>query len=101
MKTLTYWNTVYACDFKPEARKLALELGAVAAFDLIELSNMTAATNPPDKRFTVDTTMDFVSNNQSKRTSPVHTKFRKLIRVILSLQSRDGCAQAQRCELPC
>ncbi|KAJ7857139.1 hypothetical protein B0H14DRAFT_2578555 [Mycena olivaceomarginata] len=38
--------TVYACDFKPEARKLALELGAVAAFDLIELSNMTAATNP-------------------------------------------------------
>ncbi|KAJ7310954.1 chaperonin 10-like protein [Mycena albidolilacea] len=57
--------TVYACDFKPEARKLALELGAVAAFDLIELSNMTAATNPPDKRFTVDTTMDFVSNNQT------------------------------------
>jgi propanol-preferring alcohol dehydrogenase len=52
---------VYACDFKPEARKLALELGATEAFDLIELTNKTTAG------FTVDTTMDFVSNNQSNR----------------------------------
>ncbi|KAJ7101417.1 hypothetical protein B0H15DRAFT_769596 [Mycena belliarum] len=51
--------TVYACDFKPAARKLALELGATEAFDLIELTNKTAAG------FTVDTTIDFISNNQT------------------------------------
>ncbi|KAJ7472076.1 hypothetical protein FB451DRAFT_1471289 [Mycena latifolia] len=51
--------TVYACDFKPTARKLALELGATEVFDLIELTNKTAAG------FTVDTTIDFVSNNQT------------------------------------
>ncbi|KAJ6580723.1 chaperonin 10-like protein [Mycena capillaripes] len=51
--------TVYACDFKPTARKLALELGATEAFDLIELTNKTAAN------FTVDTTIDFVANNQT------------------------------------
>ncbi|KAJ7214920.1 chaperonin 10-like protein [Mycena pura] len=50
---------VYACDFKPEARKLALDLGATEAFDLIELTNKTTAG------FTVDTTIDFVSNNQT------------------------------------
>ncbi|KAJ6632395.1 chaperonin 10-like protein [Mycena sp. CBHHK59/15] len=51
--------TVYACDFKPAARKLALELGAAEAFDLIDLNNKTAAG------FTVDTTIDFVANNQT------------------------------------
>ncbi|KAJ7857903.1 GroES-like protein [Mycena leptocephala] len=51
--------TVYACDFKPAARKLALELGATEAFDLTELTNKTAAG------FTVDTTIDFVANNQT------------------------------------
>ncbi|KAJ7472077.1 GroES-like protein [Mycena latifolia] len=35
--------TVYACDFKPAARKLALELGATEAFDLIDLTNKTTA----------------------------------------------------------
>ncbi|KAJ7611429.1 GroES-like protein [Mycena polygramma] len=49
--------TVYVCDFKPEARKLALELGADAAFDLIDLTNKTATGN-----FTVDATIDFVVN---------------------------------------
>ncbi|KAJ7310940.1 hypothetical protein DFH08DRAFT_1045855 [Mycena albidolilacea] len=44
----------------PAARKLALDLGAVEAFDLIELTNKTAA---PD--FKVDTTIDFVANNQT------------------------------------
>ncbi|KAJ6617305.1 hypothetical protein B0H10DRAFT_1797617 [Mycena sp. CBHHK59/15] len=51
--------TVYVCDFKPAARKLALDLGADGAFNLIELSNKTAAG------FTVDTTVDFVANNQT------------------------------------
>ncbi|KAJ7907891.1 hypothetical protein B0H13DRAFT_2017768 [Mycena leptocephala] len=51
--------TVYACDFKPAARKLALELGATEAFNLIELTNKTAAG------FTVDTTIDFVADNQT------------------------------------
>ncbi|KAJ7487156.1 chaperonin 10-like protein [Mycena latifolia] len=51
--------TVYACDFKPAARKLALELGATVAFDLIELTSKTAAG------FKVDTTIDFISSNQT------------------------------------
>ncbi|KAJ7086355.1 hypothetical protein B0H15DRAFT_939527 [Mycena belliarum] len=51
--------TVYVCDFKPAARKLALELGAVEAFDLIELTNKTAAG------FTVDTTIDFIASSQT------------------------------------
>ncbi|KAJ7510674.1 GroES-like protein [Mycena galericulata] len=50
---------VYVCDFKPAARKLALDLGADDAFNLIELTNKTAAG------FTVDTTIDFVANNQT------------------------------------
>jgi propanol-preferring alcohol dehydrogenase len=54
---------VYVCDFKPAARKLALELGATEAFNLIELTNKTAAG------FTVDTTIDFVANNQSEFVS--------------------------------
>ncbi|KAJ7611414.1 hypothetical protein DFH06DRAFT_1016065 [Mycena polygramma] len=53
--------TVYVCDFKPDARKLALDLGADAAFDLIDLTNKTATGN-----FTVDATINFVANNQSK-----------------------------------
>ncbi|KAJ7764922.1 chaperonin 10-like protein [Mycena metata] len=51
--------TVYVCDFKPDARKLALALGAAEAFDLIELTNKTAAG------FTVDTTIDFIADNQT------------------------------------
>ncbi|KAJ6542031.1 chaperonin 10-like protein [Mycena vulgaris] len=50
---------VYVCDFKPAARKLAVELGATEVFDLIELTNKTAAG------FTVDTTIDFVANSQT------------------------------------
>ncbi|KAJ7654695.1 GroES-like protein [Mycena polygramma] len=52
--------TVYACDFKPAARKLALELGATEAFNLIELTNKTTAGE-----FTVNTTIDFVANSQT------------------------------------
>ncbi|KAJ7925498.1 chaperonin 10-like protein [Mycena leptocephala] len=43
----------------PAARKLALELGATEAFDLIELQTKTAAG------FTVDTTIDFIANSQT------------------------------------
>ncbi|KAJ6537386.1 hypothetical protein DFH09DRAFT_930882 [Mycena vulgaris] len=51
--------TVYVCDFKPEARKLALDLGADEAFNLIEMTDKAAAG------FTVDVTIDFVVNNQT------------------------------------
>ncbi|KAJ7139988.1 hypothetical protein C8R43DRAFT_1131726 [Mycena crocata] len=34
--------TVYACNFKPVACKIALELGAKETFDLIKLTNKTA-----------------------------------------------------------
>ncbi|KAJ7828001.1 hypothetical protein B0H13DRAFT_1656560 [Mycena leptocephala] len=53
--------TVYVCDFKPAARKLALELGADEAFNLIELTNKTTGT----PGFTVDKTIDFIANNQT------------------------------------
>ncbi|KAJ7641593.1 hypothetical protein FB45DRAFT_359806 [Roridomyces roridus] len=51
--------TVYVCDFKPAARKLALELGATEAFDWIELNTKTTSG------FTVDKTIDFISSSQS------------------------------------
>ncbi|KAJ7754314.1 hypothetical protein DFH07DRAFT_959761 [Mycena maculata] len=49
---------VYVCNFKPEARKLALDLGANGAFNLIELSNQAPAAG-----FTVDAPLiGFVTN---------------------------------------
>ncbi|KAI0359993.1 N-benzyl-3-pyrrolidinol dehydrogenase [Trametes cingulata] len=55
-----YGATVYACDYKPAARELALSLGAERALDLLELTNETTAGT-----FTVDVVIDFVSNEQS------------------------------------
>ncbi|KAF5374221.1 hypothetical protein D9758_004662 [Tetrapyrgos nigripes] len=52
--------TVYACDIKPKARKLALELGATEAFDLLDLNNKITWNG-----FKVDATIDFVSGNQT------------------------------------
>ncbi|KAL0575142.1 hypothetical protein V5O48_006819 [Marasmius crinis-equi] len=52
-----YGATVYACDIKPEARELALELGAAEAFDLIEMDQKIK------DGFTVDITIDFVANS--------------------------------------
>ncbi|KAJ7596378.1 GroES-like protein [Mycena floridula] len=56
--------TVYACDIKPAARKLALELGATEAYDLIEMDQKIKAG------FTVDITIDFWGSNQSERHCP-------------------------------
>ncbi|KAK7031842.1 alcohol dehydrogenase [Favolaschia claudopus] len=52
--------TVFVCDFKPAARQLALDLGADEVFDLIELNDKTTSGD-----FKVDTTMDFVTSNQT------------------------------------
>ncbi|KAK7681693.1 hypothetical protein QCA50_015040 [Cerrena zonata] len=52
--------TVYACDIKPDARKLALELGAVEAFDLLTLDKKIKEEN-----FTVDITIDFPVTSQT------------------------------------
>ncbi|KAJ7573654.1 N-benzyl-3-pyrrolidinol dehydrogenase [Mycena floridula] len=51
--------TVYACDIKPAARKLALELGAVEAYNLIELNQKIA------NGFKVDITIDFFGTNET------------------------------------
>lgn len=51
---------MYACDIKPAARKLALELGAVEAFDLLTLDKKIKEEN-----FTVDITIDFPVTSQS------------------------------------
>ncbi|KIY64833.1 GroES-like protein [Cylindrobasidium torrendii FP15055 ss-10] len=55
-----YGAIVYAVDIKPEARKLALELGAVEAFDLLTLSQRLA-----NKTLSVDITIDFVASSQT------------------------------------
>ncbi|KAJ7027494.1 chaperonin 10-like protein [Mycena alexandri] len=52
-------HLVYVCDFKPAARKLALDLSAEIAFDLIQLADKTATG------FTVNKTIDFVANAQT------------------------------------
>ncbi|KAF5350811.1 hypothetical protein D9758_010404 [Tetrapyrgos nigripes] len=52
--------TVYACDIKPEARKLALELGATEAFSLLDLNNKITKES-----FRVDVVIDFVGINQT------------------------------------
>ncbi|KAJ7573647.1 GroES-like protein [Mycena floridula] len=50
---------VYACDIKPAARKLAVELGAVEAYNLIELNQKIA------NGFKVDITIDFFGTNET------------------------------------
>ncbi|EPQ56714.1 GroES-like protein [Gloeophyllum trabeum ATCC 11539] len=55
-----YGATVYACDYKPAARQLALELGATKAFDLAELTDATTT-----KKLTVDIVFDFVATSQT------------------------------------
>ena len=55
-------HLVYVCDLKPEARRLGLELGAVKAFSLVELS---AAVSAPDP-FTVHVVVDFAVSAQSE-----------------------------------
>lgn len=52
--------TVYAVDLRPQARQLALDLGATQAFDLEDLA---AATS--NGTFHVDTVVDFVATAQS------------------------------------
>ena len=52
--------TVYAVDIKPEARALALELGAVQAFDLATLNEKITTG-----KLVVDVTIDFVATSQS------------------------------------
>ncbi|RPD64531.1 hypothetical protein L226DRAFT_527548 [Lentinus tigrinus ALCF2SS1-7] len=59
----SYGATVYACDFKPEARELALSLGAEQVFDHAELTAATADT--AENPFTVDIAIDFVVDAQS------------------------------------
>lgn len=51
---------MYACDIKPDARTLALELGAVEAFDLATLDKKIKHDG-----FTVDITIDFAVTSQS------------------------------------
>ncbi|KAJ7666936.1 chaperonin 10-like protein [Mycena polygramma] len=85
--------TVYVCDFKPAARKLALELGATEAFDLIQLTNKTAAG------FTVDTTIDFVADNQSSFISYRMSSISPLIHHFSSIHSRHGRSQRKRCQI--
>ncbi|KAH9858854.1 GroES-like protein [Lenzites betulinus] len=52
--------TVFAVDIRPEARQLALDLGAERAFDLIDLTNVVG-----NGTFQVDTVVDFVASAQS------------------------------------
>ncbi|KAI0675200.1 hypothetical protein C8Q78DRAFT_988917 [Trametes maxima] len=55
-----YDAEVYACDYKPEARRLAQRWGAVQAFNLSELSEVVR-----DNTIVFDVAIDFVTNRQS------------------------------------
>lgn len=57
-----YGATVYVCDYKPEARALALSLGAEQAFDHAGLTAAIADT--AENPFTVDVAIDFVVDAQ-------------------------------------
>ncbi len=60
----SYGATVYACDFKPAARELALSVGADQVFDHAELNAATVDT--AESPLTVDVAIDFVVNAQCK-----------------------------------
>ncbi|KAI0633255.1 GroES-like protein [Trametes polyzona] len=52
--------TVFAVDLRPEARQLALDLGAEQAFDLLDLTAVTS-----NGSFNVNKVIDFVASSQS------------------------------------
>ncbi len=60
----SYGATVYACDFKPAARDLALSVGADQVFDHAEPNAATADT--AENPLTIDVAIDFVVNAQCK-----------------------------------
>lgn len=55
----SYGATVFAVDYKQEARDLALELGADRALTLADIASETAAGT-----LSVDIVVDFVANEQ-------------------------------------
>ena len=59
-----YGATVFACDFKPAARELALRLGAERVFHPSELQDIFASQLPSPERFSVDVVFDFVQKTQ-------------------------------------
>ncbi|KAI0823372.1 GroES-like protein [Trametes gibbosa] len=63
--------TVYAVDIRPEARQLALDLGAEQAFDVQDLTTVTS-----NGTFHVDTVIDFVASAQSFTLSQAAVAFR-------------------------
>lgn len=58
---------MYAVDLRPEARQLALDLGATQAFDLEDLTAVTG-----NGTFHVDIVIDFVATAQSMCLSHMH-----------------------------
>lgn len=60
----SYGATVFAVDYKQEARDLALQLGADRALTLADIASETAAGT-----LSVDIVVDFVANEQCKYPS--------------------------------
>lgn len=60
--TKSYGATVYACDFKPEARELASSLGAEQVFDVAQLH--AAIADDVKDPLVIDIAIDFVANAQ-------------------------------------
>ena len=56
--------TVYAVDYKPAARELALKVGAERAFHPGELQDLFTTMAPSAERFAVDIVIDFVATTQ-------------------------------------
>ena len=62
----SYGATVYAVDFKPEARELA---GTYISSDRVfDIEDLQSAVDNTDSPFTVEIVIDFVCSKQSKRT---------------------------------
>ncbi|KAH9858846.1 GroES-like protein [Lenzites betulinus] len=63
--------TVFAVDIRPEARQLALDLGAEQAFDLQDFTDVVN-----NGTFSVDTVVDFVASAQSFSLSQAAVAFK-------------------------
>ena len=81
----SFGATVFAVDFKPEARNLAGTY--IPPEQVFDIQDLQIAVDNADKPFTVDIVIDFVANKQSKCLSSVQNMFVAAIH-IQALNSR-------------
>lgn len=94
----SYGATVFAVDYKQEARDLALQLGADRALTLADIASQTAAGT-----LSVDIVVDFVANEQCEQSSMEWSLGNSDadILVVDSVRVRKGRSEERRFELHC